>query len=385
MSRAAGRRERIVAVGAGRMGRGIAQVFAYAGYPATVVDLKPRPAADAKRLLAEARAEIQSNLGFLASLGVITKSQAKEIVGRVAFAAADEAAEAIGAADVVFEGVPEVLDVKREALGTMSALARPDAILASTTSTMLVNTLADFVDGPARFLNAHWLNPAYLIPLVEVSPGDATDPAVVERLMALLERVGKVPVKCKASPGYIVPRIQSVAMSEAVRMYEEGVASPEDIDRAVQVGFGVRYATMGLLEFLDWGGVDILYYANSYLKGALNGDRFELPAIIPKMMAEGRKGMREGRGIYDFRNIDVAEFQRDKLSKFVKLLRATDLLPAPAGAGCAKPKRAAKPRSKPKSKPKPMTRAAAARAKRPMKASHAGGRKSARSARTRRR
>src|SRR5690606_31385455 len=108
--RNAKRREHVVAVGAGRMGRGIAQVFAYAGYPATVVDLKPRPAADAKRLLADARAEIAANLGFLASLGVITKPQAREIVGRVGFAAADEAADAIGAADIVFEGVPEVLD-----------------------------------------------------------------------------------------------------------------------------------------------------------------------------------------------------------------------------------------------------------------------------------
>jgi 3-hydroxybutyryl-CoA dehydrogenase len=350
-------RERVVAVGAGRMGRGIAQVFAYAGYPATIVDLKPRPAADAKRLLAEARAEIAGNLGFLASLDVLTKAQAKEIVGRVAFAAADEAADAIGEADVVFEGVPEVLDAKRDALGTMSALARPDAIIASTTSTILVDTLAGYVDDPRRFLNAHWLNPAYLIPLVEVSPGAATDPAVVDRLMALLERVGKVPVKCKASPGYIIPRIQSVAMNEAVRMFEEGVATAEDIDRAVQVGFGVRYATMGLLEFLDWGGVDILYYAGNYLKDALQAERFAPPAIVPKLMAEGKKGMREGQGIYDFRGIDVAKFQRTKLKKFVGLLRAIDLLPQPAGAAKATPKR------KTKAKPKPRHRVAAAKAK----------------------
>jgi 3-hydroxybutyryl-CoA dehydrogenase len=256
-------RDKVVAVGAGRMGRGIAQVIAYAGYPATILDLKPRPAADARRLLGEARAEIAANLDFLVSLGVLTKSQAKAVVGRIDFAPAERAAEVIGAADILFEGVPEVLDAKRDALGRMSALMRPDAIIASTTSTILVDTLAGYVADPTRFLNAHWLNPAYLIPLVEVSPGTATAPAVVDRLMDLLERVGKVPIRCKASPGFIVPRIQCAAINEAVRMFEEGVATAEDIDRAVQVGFGVRYATMGLLEFLDWGGVDILYYAGN--------------------------------------------------------------------------------------------------------------------------
>jgi 3-hydroxybutyryl-CoA dehydrogenase len=348
------RRERIVAVGAGRMGRGIAQVCAYAGYPVALVDLKPRPAADAERLRDEARAEIAANLDFLASLGVLTKKQAKTIMARIDFVPAAQAAAAIGAADVIFEGVPEVLDAKREALGRMSALARPDAIIASTTSSMLVDTLAGFVADPTRFLNAHWLNPAYLIPLVEVSPGAATRPDVVDRVMALLVRLGKVPVKCKASPGFIIPRIQCVAINEAVRMVEEGVATPEDIDRAVQVGFGLRYATMGLLEFLDWGGVDILYYGGNYLKGALNSERFAPPALVPKLMAEGRKGMREGHGIYDFRGIDVAQFQRDKLAKFVGFLRATDHLPPPAGAPA--------PRRKTKGKSKSKT---AAKAKRP--------------------
>ena len=354
------------------MGRGIAQVVAYAGFPATILDLKPRPAADAKRLLGDARAEIAKNLDFLASLGVLTKAHAKAIVGRIDFAPAERAAEVIGAADVIFEGVPEVLEAKRAALGRMSELARPDAIIASTTSTILVDTLAGYVADPTRFLNAHWLNPAYLIPLVEVSPGTATEPAVVDRLMALLARIGKVPVKCKASPGYIIPRIQCVAIIEAVRMVEEGVATAEDIDRAVQVGFGLRYATMGLLEFLDWGGVDILYYAGNYLKDALKSERFAPPALVPKLMAEGKKGMREGQGIYDFRGIDVVKFQRDKLAKFVGLLKASDLLPPPAGV--------AKTKAKTKRRPKAKATARNGRKKRP-----APKRKLARSTPTRRR
>ena len=142
-------------------------------------------------------------------------------------------------------------------------------IIASTTSTILVDDLSGAVEHPARFLNAHWLNPAYLIPLVEISPGAATDPAVTARMKPLLEGIGKVPVVCAATPGYIVPRIQALAMNEAARMVEEGVASAEDIDKAVRYGFGFRYAVMGLLEFIDWGGGDILYYASRYLEGAL--------------------------------------------------------------------------------------------------------------------
>ena len=112
------------------------------------------------------------------------------------------------------------------------------------------------------------------MPLVELSPGIGTDRAVVVRLKALLESAGKVPVICAARPGYIVPRIQTLAMNEAARPLEEGVASAEDVDKAIKYGFGVRFAILGLLEFIDWGGGDILYYASRYLTGTLGSDRY---------------------------------------------------------------------------------------------------------------
>ena len=131
----------------------------------------------------------------------------------------------------------------------------------------------------------HWLNPAYLIPLVEISPGKATDPAIIARVKALLEGIGKVPVVCAATPGFIVPRIQALAMNEAARMVEEGVASAEEIDKAIRYGFGFRYAVLGLLEFIDWGGGDILYYASRYLEGALGSDRYRAPEVISQQHA----------------------------------------------------------------------------------------------------
>ena len=194
-----------------------------------------------------------------------------------------------------------MLDLKREALARCAKLAGPKPIIASTTSTILVDDLSSAVDHPERFLNAHWLNPAFLVPLVEVSPGQHTDPAVTARVKALLESVGKVPVVCAARPGYIVPRIQALAMNEAARMVEEGVASAEDLDKAIKYGFGFRFAVLGLLEFIDWGGGDILYYASRYLTGALGSERYAAPEIVERNMAEGRRGLRDGAGFLELR------------------------------------------------------------------------------------
>ena len=317
----------IVALGAGRMGRGIAQVFAYAGHDVTVLDFKSREAAESEELLAAGKQEVAQNLAFLVDLDVLEASQVQPILDRIHGAGMHKAAEVLGNADFVFEGVPEVMAAKEDALIRAGKLTRPDCIIASTTSTMSVNALSEFVDRPERFLNAHWLNPAYLIPLVEVSPGDETSEAVVARLMDFLKSVGKVPVRCKASPGYIVPRIQAVAMNEAARMVEEGVATAEDIDTAVRVGFGLRYSTMGLVEFTDWGGVDILYYACNYLQKELQADRFAPADIVRQKMDSGEIGLGHGKGFYDYSEIDPDKFRADKLSTFVDLLRHMDMLP----------------------------------------------------------
>jgi len=194
---------RIAAVGAGRMGRGIAQVFAYAGHDVALIDIKKRGAADRPGLFAAAEAEIRENLDFLAAEGLFDAAAIDGILARISYAGPDQAAEAIAKSDVIFEGVPDFMEAKYEALQLIGAQAGAEAIVASTTSTMLVETLAGFVAAPECFLNAHWLNPAYLIPLVEVSPGAATDEAVTTRLCALLEAVGKVPVRCKPAPGFI--------------------------------------------------------------------------------------------------------------------------------------------------------------------------------------
>lgn len=320
----------VACLGAGRMGRGIAVAFAYAGHPVTLVDAKTREEAAFAGLAAAARNEIETTLAGLAAAGLFAGEAVAKIASRVAVVPWGGMPAAMAAADIVFEGVPEIVALKREILAEASRHVRPEAILASTTSTILVDDIADAVVGPERFLNAHWLNPAYLVPLVELSPGTRTGPDVTARLRALLEGIGKVPVICRASPGYIVPRIQALAMNEAARMVEEGVAAPEEIDRAIRAGFGFRFAILGLLEFIDWGGGDILHYASRYLEESLGDPRYRAPPIIGRNMQEGRVGLRSGAGFLDYRGLDVDAYRRERLAAFVGLLAHLGLSRPPA-------------------------------------------------------
>ena len=313
-------RDAVACLGAGRMGRGIAVAYAYAGHRVTLVDLKPRSPQDFAALAEAAAAEIASVFRDLAGFGLLPDRAAPGLASRVETVPFEEAAGPLGAAAIVFEGVPEIVDVKRELLARASALMAAGAILASTTSTILVDDLSGAVEHPGRFLNAHWLNPAYLVPLVELSPGRGTDPAVTEWLKASLEGIGKVPVVCAARPGYIVPRIQALAMNEAARMVEEGVASAADIDKAIRTGFGFRFAVLGLTEFIDWGGGDILFYASRYLAEALGDPRYAAPPIVERNMREGRIGLRTGKGFLDYEGLDVDRYRRERLAAFVGLL-----------------------------------------------------------------
>ena len=320
---------RIAALGAGRMGRGIAVQFAYAGHDVALLDQKPRPDADFTTLAEGALAEIAQTLAMLAELGMGRAEDVPALVARVQVVPAARCDAALAEADFVFEGVPEIPALKREALARASAAMRPDAILASTTSTIMVDDLSPAVAHPAQFLNAHWLNPAYLVPLVEVSPGAATAEATTERLFALLESVGKVPVRCAPSPGFIVPRIQTLAMNEAARLVEEGVATAADVDRALRYGFSFRFSVLGVLEFIDWGGVDILHHASAYLEGALGDARYRAPAVIGQFMAEGRTGMGAGAGFLPWAEMDVVAHKRTRLAALVARLRAEGLARGP--------------------------------------------------------
>jgi len=134
---------------------------------------------------------------------------------------------------------------------------------------------------------------------------------------------------CAPRPGYIVPRIQALAMNEAARMVEEGVASAEEIDKAIKYGFGFRFAVLGMLEFIDWGGGDILYYASRYLTQALGSERYAAPEIVERNMREGHIGFTTGKGFLDYANLDLDAHRRDRLKAFVAMLAQLGLARPP--------------------------------------------------------
>jgi 3-hydroxybutyryl-CoA dehydrogenase len=317
----------IAAWGAGRMGRGIAHSFAFAGHQCLLMDSKSRSAAASFVLREAALGEIRENLNVLVTLGLLTSDQCDMVMTRIRFVSFEEAVALLPTVDLIFEGVPEVLAAKQEAFSYLCAHLRSDCIVASTTSTMLSTELAAAVGYPERFLNAHWLNPAYLIPLVEISPHAGTASAVLATLKAVLEAIGKKTVVCKPVPGFIVPRLQALVMNEAARMIEQGVASADDIDQAIRYGFGPRFASMGVVEFIDVGGLDILYYASQYLSQALPDPRFEAPAIVNRYMQEGRLGLKTGQGFFQYRDKDQSEYRASIMQRQVAMLKHLDLLP----------------------------------------------------------
>jgi 3-hydroxybutyryl-CoA dehydrogenase len=319
--------KKIVVIGIGRMGKGISLAFAYAGYVVSLIDSEERPQVEFEELQNQSNSELVAELAFLQEIDVISAEQIALISDRISIINKNDAQQELAQADFVFEAVLEVIEIKQGVYGWLNDHVNDNTIISSSTSTMSANDLAEFVQKKERFVNAHWLNPAHLMPLVEVSPGDNTSPAVVESMKSLLEGIGKVPVVCKASPGFIVSRIQAVAMNEATRVVEEGVASAEDVDKAIKAGFGIRYATLGLIEFIDWGGGDILYHATNYLSKNLDEHRFSVSDIVKDNMANNRNGLRDGIGFYDWQNQDVDAYRRGKLTEFVRLLEHRELMP----------------------------------------------------------
>jgi len=305
-------------LGPGRIGRQIALVFALGGSRVSLVDVKDRPGGGAAVVFADARREIRRDLALMAEEGVIASVEIAPALDRIEERIGLEGLDGCG---FVQEALPELVDLKRDVLGGVSSRAAPDAIIASTSSTISPKHMADAVRGDERFLVVHWLNPAHIIPLVEVVPGRATASAVVERTVAFLETLGKVPVRCADSPGFIGPRMQALLMNEAVRLVEEGVATPEDVDRAFKAGMGFRYASVGIFEFIDWGGVDVLHRASGFLAKALGDERFRPARLVEEKIARNELGPKTGRGFFDYAGDRREAFETAKVRDLLRQLR----------------------------------------------------------------
>ena len=308
------RRANIACLGAGRMGRGIAVVFAYAGHEVTMVDFKARAAEHFARLEADALDEVRKTLASLAQLGLLTEADVDPLIARVSVAPESHSGAALSDAGIVFEGVPEVLDLKREALAAASKLRGPDAIIASTTSTILVDDLSGAVEHPAASSTRTGSIRPFWSRWSKFRPAH-TDPAITARVKALLESIGKVPVVCAATPGYIVPRIQALAMNEAARMVEEGVASAGGHRQGDQIRLRLSLCGARNAGIHRLGRRRILYYASRYLEGALGSDRYRAPDVDFTQYGRRPHRLRTGAGFLDYDGIDVDAYREQRLKR----------------------------------------------------------------------
>ena len=276
----------IAVLGAGTMGHGIAQVCASAGLDTRLFDID-------EDALSRARGQISANLDRGVDLGKVEPVQRDATLDRLMLETDLEAA--VGNTQIVVEAAPERLELKRELLGRAATEVTADCLLASNTSSLSITAIAEPLPGPERVIGIHFFNPVHIMALVEVVRGDRTAERAVEQARSFAVRLGKQPIVVRDSPGFASSRLGLALGLEAIRMVQEDVASPADIDRAMELGY--RHP-MGPLRLTDLVGLDVRLEIARYLHRELGGDRFRPPELLERMVNEGKLGKKSGEGFY---------------------------------------------------------------------------------------
>lgn len=275
----------ITILGTGTMGRGIAYLSAVAGYDTFLYDVD-------QEALDAAKAGIDSILRKGVEKGRITEAAAADALARIQLV--PELEPAVNGADLIIEAVPESFELKTELFAQADLFCGPETILASNTSSISISKLASNVERRERFIGMHFFNPPHLMKLVEIVRGERTDDRTAEEIREVAERMGKTPIVVRDSPGFATSRLGVAIGLEAIRMLEEGVASAEDIDRAMELGYN---HPMGPLRLTDLVGLDVRLGIAEYLAANL-GPRFEPPQLLRDMVAQGKLGKKTGQGFY---------------------------------------------------------------------------------------
>ena len=280
--------QRVAVIGAGTMGAGIAQAAATAGWETRLTDVRP----DA---LPAAIAAIGRTLDGAVSRGKMSAEDHTAIRGRITTAVT--VAEACRGADLVIEAVIEDAAIKAQVLGEAAISISPASLLATNTSSLSVGALASSLPRPARLVGLHFFNPVHLMKLIEVVLHDRTDEASRTDALAVVAALGKEPVVVRDSPGFASSRLGVILGLEAIRMVEQGVASPADIDRAMELGYN---HPMGPLKLTDVVGLDVRLKIAEYLYATLGGDQYRPPELMRQMVNEGKLGKKSGQGFYQW-------------------------------------------------------------------------------------
>ncbi len=275
----------VAVIGAGTMGNGIAQVFAQHGYEVRLIDAFPAA-------LDRARATIERSLAKLTEKGKLAAGEGARTIGRIV---TDTALERVAEADYVVEAISESLAAKQEIFGRIDALARPEVILASNTSSISVTALGAATKRPDRVLGMHFMNPVPLMTLVELIRGHATSDATMTVATALCAQLGKTGIEAADYPGFIANRIVIPMINEAIYCVFEGVGTPEAIDQVMKLGMN---HPMGPLALADFIGLDVCLAILNVLHEGLGDPKYRPCPLLKRMVTSGRLGRKSGQGFY---------------------------------------------------------------------------------------
>lgn len=302
---------KIMVVGAGTMGYSIALKFAVNGFATTVVDQSAEQLAKAQKMIA-------GNLQTLASVGEIGETSIEKALQMLKYT--DSLEQAASEANLVVESIYESPEAKREMFSLLDKLCSPDAILTSNTSALNIFEIAE-VSNQERLVIVHWFNPPHIMPLVEIVRGPQTSDRTVATVKDLLVRIDKTPVVINQYvPGFIVNRFSGVIAREAGYMIDQGWCTWEDIDSAIVNTYGLRFCFEGPLELRDFLGWDISTTIAKYLFPHLCNNSDPMPLAV-EMVKNGTLGVKSGKGLKDYSNVDVQQIQKERTMNIFKMLK----------------------------------------------------------------
>lgn len=290
---------RVAILGAGTMGHGIAQVSAMAGHDVALRDLEGE-------IVDEGLAAVEANLAGGVEREKLTESEMAATLDRLSGVTSLSAA--VKGADLVVEAVPEKMTIKHDTLSDVESLVEPETLIASNTSSLSLTEIASVLDRPERVVGLHFFNPVHIMSLVEIVVAEQTRPETVSRARQFVEGIEKTPIEVTDMPGFASSRLGVALGAEAMRMVQEGVASPRDIDAAMELGYN---HPMGPIELGDVVGLDVRLDILEYLREEL-GERFRPPQVLKRKVRAGKLGRKSGEGFYIWEDGDIADTSGDQ-------------------------------------------------------------------------
>jgi len=281
--------KRICVLGAGAMGHGIAQICAQSGFYVDLSDIKDE-------LLESALFKIGKFFQGSVERGRIAQDEAQAALGRISTSTSLK--EAAGEADLVIEAITENMEIKKETFRQLDEICPEHTIFATNTSYQSITELATVTERQDKFLGMHWFNPPQIMRGIEVVRTERTSPETVAIITSLCQQLGKEPAVCQDSPGFIANRLLQAWRTEGLRLYDENVASFQDIDKALKTAYGFR---MGPFELADLAGMDVVMAGNETMYNELKSDVFKPPRCLVMKFRAGELGRKTGKGFYEYK------------------------------------------------------------------------------------